>query len=187
MNTRRFLGLGWCGAAILLAGCAGYRLGPTSGNDARSRSVQVNFFRNEAPEPRLSEAVAHALRKQLQQEGTYTLATHNDGDIVVNGVLLAYERSPVAYQPGDVTTVRDYEITLRAHVVAEERSTGRVVLDEKVRGRATVRIGARNPLPDGQMPPVLAGDQASVERQTLPILAADLARNITARLVDGAW
>ena len=187
MNTRRFLRLGGCGAAILLAGCAGYQLGPTSGIGARSRSVQVNFFRNEAPEPRLSEAVAQALRKQLQQEGTYALATRNDGDIIVNGTLLTYERTPVAYQPGDVTTVRDYEITLRAHVIAQERATGRVVLDEKVRGRATVRIGARSPLPDGEMPPALAGDEASIERQALPVLAADLARNITARLVDGAW
>jgi hypothetical protein len=71
--------------------------------------------------------------------------------------------------------------------VAEERSTGRKLLDQKVEGRATVRIGARQPDPQGDMYPVLGGDQASVERQTLPVLAADLAQNITARLVDGSW
>ena len=147
----------------------------------------MNFFRNEAPEPRLSEAVAHALRQKLQQEGTYQLATHNDGDIVLNGTITAYERTPVAYQPGDVTSVRDYDITIRARVVAEERGTGRRLLNQDIRGRATVRIGARAPGADGELLPVLAGDQASVELQTLPVLAADLAQNITARLVDGSW
>jgi hypothetical protein len=177
----------WCCGALWLAGCAGYQLGPTSGIEARSRSVQVNFFRNEAPEPRLSEAVAHALRKRLQQEGTFKLATEKDGDIVVHGTILSYERTAVSYQPGDVATVRDYDLTLRVHVVAEEPSTGRKLLDQKVEGRATVRIGARQPDPQGDAYPVLAGDQASIERQALPILAADLAQNITARLVDGTW
>lgn len=184
---RQLFRLWWCCGAIWLAGCAGYQLGPTNGLEARSRSVQVNFFRNEAAEPRLSEAVAHALRKRLQQEGTFKLATHNDGDIVVHGTILAYERLPVSYQPGDVTTVKDYDLTLRVHVVAEERSTGRKLLDRDVQGRATVRIGARQPSADGQSLPVLAGDEASVERQTLPILAADLAQNVIARLVDGTW
>jgi len=147
----------------------------------------VNFFRNEAPEPRLSEAVAHALRKRIQQEGTYRLATQKDGDIVVSGTILTYQRNAVSYQPGDVTTVRDYEITIRVHVVAVERSTGRQLLDQNVDGRATIRIGARQPDPQGDMYPVLAADQASIERQNLPVLAADLAQNITARLVDGTW
>ena len=38
---------------ILLAGCAGYQLGPTNGLTAGSRSIQVNPFVNQTPEPRL--------------------------------------------------------------------------------------------------------------------------------------
>ena len=157
---------------LLLTGCAGYQLGPTNGLEARSHSIQVNFFQNRTEEPRVSEAVAHALRKRLQQEGTYKLATHDDGDVIVNGVVVSYDRTPVSYQPKDVTTVRDYDLTLKAHVVATERGSGRKLLDEVVAGHATLRIGA---------------DQTSAERQILPVLAGDLARNISARLVDGSW
>lgn len=162
----------WWFPVLLLAGCAGYQLGPTNGVEARSQSVQVNFFQNRTLEPRVSEDVAHALRKRFQQEGTYRLATHGDGDIIVNGVLLAYDRTPVSYQPKDVTTVQDYDLTLRAHVVAVERQSGRKLLDQDMVGHATMRIGP---------------DQTTVERQLLPVLAADLAHNITARLVDGSW
>ena len=169
---RRFTWFWGCGLAALLAGCAGYQLGPTNGLEARSHSIQVNFFQNRTLEPRVSEALAHALRKRLQQEGTFQLATHDDGDVVVNGVLLGYDRTPVSYQPKDVTTVRDYDLTLRAHVIAVERTSGRKLLDQDVLGHATMRIGP---------------DQATVERQTLSVLADDLAQNITARLADGSW
>jgi hypothetical protein len=158
--------------AAWVGGCAGYRLGPTNGLQAREKSVEVAFFLNTTAEPRLSEAVAHALRKRLQQEGSFRLATHGDGDIRITGVIVAYERSPVSYQPNDVITVRDYDIRIRARVKAEERSGGRTLIEQEVAGRAVVRVGA---------------DQPSAERQVLPVLAGDLAFNIAAKLVDGTW
>lgn len=165
----------WMPVALLalgLTGCAGYRLGPTNGSPAQSRSVEVRFFQNATGEPRISEAVAQALRQRLQQEGTFRLATRGEPDIIVHGVLTRYSRSPLSYQPSDVITVRDYEILLEAHVTAEECAGGRKLLDQAVRGRVSVRVGH---------------DEASAERQALPVLAEDLARNITSRLADGEW
>lgn len=163
----------WAGFLILgSAGCAGYRLGPTSGVAAGSRTIQVNFFRNATLEPRLVEAVASSLRKNLQQEGTYRLNTHGDGEIVVNGVIIEFRRSELSLQPTDVITVRDYTLYLKAKVTAVERSTGKVVLDREISGRTTIRVG---------------NDLASSERQAVPLLADDLARNVTDLLVDGTW
>jgi hypothetical protein len=142
----------------LAAGCAGYRLGPTNGDTAGARSIQVNFFQNKTLEPRLSAPVNQALRKAIQQDGTYRLNTREDGDLVVNGEITRFDRSGVSFQPTDVITVRDYELSLTARVIVTERSTGRVVLD----------LG-------------------SAERQALPLIAEDLARNTTSLLVDGAW
>lgn len=162
-------------AALLLAGlsgCAGYSLGPTNGVAARSKSIQVNHFENDTLEPRLIQPVNAALRKSLQQEGTYRLATHNDGDIVVNGVIVRYDRNALSFQPTDILTVRDYRVNLIAHVKAVERSTGRVLLDREVKGRTTLRAGP---------------DIASADRQAISLLADDLARNITSLLVDGTW
>src|SRR5437667_9167667 len=160
------------GLALGLCGCAGYRLGPANPGLTRGKTVQVNFFGNRTLEPRLVEAVNHALRKSLQQDGTYKLNTRGDGDIIVNGAILRYERQGVSFQPNDILTVRDYQVTLMVKVTATERATGKVVLDREVTGRTTVRVGS---------------DLPSAERQALPLLADDLARNATTLLTEGTW
>src|SRR5687768_18604188 len=79
----------------LLTGCAGYQLGPTNGTPAGSRSIQVNLFRNDTWEPRLTDPVATSLRRWIQRDGTYRLATHGDGDIIVDGVITRSEERRV--------------------------------------------------------------------------------------------
>ena len=59
-----------------------------------------------------------------------------------------------------------------ADIKAVHRDTGKVLLERSVSGRTTVLIG---------------DDLASAERQAVPLLAADLARNATSLLVDGNW
>ncbi len=157
---------------LLVSGCAGYRLGPTNGRVAGEQSVQINPFQNNSFEPRLSEPITQAMRKQLQQDGTYRLATQNDGDLIVNGVILDYDRSGISYQPGDIVTVRDYTVVVSARIVAIERSTGKTNLNQIVRGRTTVRVGS---------------DLSSAERQAIPLIAAALARNAVSALADGTW
>jgi outer membrane lipopolysaccharide assembly protein LptE/RlpB len=160
-------------ACAVLTGCAGYKLGPTNGMPAGSRSVQVNVFQNKVlEEPRLSEAVTAAVRKQLQQDGTFTLDTRNDGDVIVNGTIVRYQRAGLSYQPQDIFTPRDYRLTMWAQVDARDRLTGKMLLNRRVRGHTTVRIG---------------NDLTTAERQSIPLAAEDLARNITALLADGEW
>lgn len=158
--------------SALIVSCAGYRLGPTNGEVAGGRSIQINPFLNKAIEARLGEAVTSALRKRLQQDGTYRLATQGDGDIVVTGVITRFERGELSFQPSDVLTVRDYSLALIAQITAVERSTGRTNINRPVFGRTTIRVGA---------------DLTSAERQAIPLLAADLAKNAASLLVDGAW
>ena len=160
-------------ASLLWSGCiGGYRLGPTNGDVAGAKSVQVNLFQNETYEPRLSEAVGTALRRTLQQDGTYRLSTHGDPDVILTGVITKYERSGISFNPKDVITPRDFSIIMIAKINATERSTGRVLLNREVGGRTTIRMGP---------------DLTSAERQGVPVLAEDLARNITSLLVDGTW
>jgi hypothetical protein len=157
---------------LLLAGCAGYRLGPTDGTVAGARSVEVRPLVNETFEPRLVEPLTQSLRKHLQQDGTLRLATRGDGDILLHTTLRQYARQPLTFQPGDVFSTRDYELRLTAHVRAVERGSGRVLLEREVLGRTTVRSAA---------------DLNSAERQAAPLVADDLARIITSLLVDGSW
>ncbi len=158
-------------ALTAVTGCA-YRLGPSNGERAGGRSIQVNPFQNQTVEPRLIEAVSFALRRQLQQDGTYTLDTQNEGDIVVNGVIVSYERHSLSFQSRDVLTPRDYRLTIIAHITAKERASGKTLLDRRITGHSDIRIGP---------------DLSSAERQALPLMAAELARSTTALLVDGSW
>jgi hypothetical protein len=175
----------WLVAALTglgVAGCAGYRLGPTNGLPAGERSVQIRPFVNQTLEPRLTDAVTSQLRKELQRDGTFRLASHEEGDIVVSGVITRYERREMSLSPTDTLTVRDYRVVLTAQVTARQRSTGKVLLDQAVTGNALIRVGAG---PLGPLP--VTTDLTSTERQVLPTLAGDLARHVTALLVDGAW
>ena len=112
------------------------------------------------------------LRQQLQRDGTYQLASHNDGDIVVSGSVTRYLRQEVSLSPSDTLTVRDYRLELRAQVTATDRSSGKVILNQPVTGYTLIRVTT---------------DLTSTERQALPLLAADLAKNVTALLAEGGW
>ena len=154
------------------SGCAGYKLGPVNGQVAGAKSVQVNPFSNQTLEPRLGDEVTVQLRKQLQQDGTYQLASHNDGNIVVSGSVIRYQRQEISLSPSDTLTVRDYRLELRAQVTAHDRGSGKVILNKPVTGSTLIRVTT---------------DLTSTERQARPLLAADLAKNVTALLAEGAW
>src|ERR1017187_3723226 len=101
-------------AALALSGCAGYHLGPTNGLAAGEKSIQITPFSNKTLVARLGDAVTSALHKSLQHDGTYRLATHDDGDIIVSGVITRYQRYELSFVPSDVLTVRDYRVELTA-------------------------------------------------------------------------
>jgi hypothetical protein len=160
-----------CAAAWVLAGCAGYQLGPSNGVAAGEKSIQVNLFANQTLEPRLGDAVTAAMRKSVHRDGTYRLSAHGGADIVVSGVITRYDRHELSFIPNDVLTVSDFRVNATAKVTVHEASTGKDVT-HTVTGYTLIRVGT---------------DLASAERQAIPLLAEDLARNATALLVDGIW
>lgn len=157
---------------VTLAGCAGYRLGPTNGQIASARSIEIDPFANKTLEPRLVDYVENSLRKDLQQDGTYRLDTHQQGDIVVTGVITAYNRTELSVQPTDVLTALDYQITMTVQLTARDRNTGKVIFNRPVTGITSLRAG---------------NDLTSAEREAIPLLADDFARRATTLLVDGSW
>ncbi len=168
MIRRNFLVL-W---ALVLAGCAGYQLGPTGGQVSGARSIQINSFVNHTIEPRLTDALTHALRQQIQQDGTFKLNTRDEGDIIVAGSITKFDRQSISVRTRDALTPRDYRITITARLIARERATGKVLLDREISGHTDVRAGA---------------DLFSAERQGIPLAAEFLAASATSLLTDGSW
>lgn len=161
-------------ASLLLpaAGCAGYRLGSASGLAADAQSIEIIPFPNQTEEPRLSPALASALRRQIQNNGTFKLETRGKGDLQITGNIVQYLRVGVTFQPGDVITPRDFELRMTAQVKVLNRRAGKTLLQRPVTGRTLIRAFS---------------DLASAERRALPLLADDLARKIIDLLVDGDW
>jgi len=158
--------------AVTLAGCASYRLGPTNGAIAGEKSVTVLPFNNQTLQPRLGSALTQSLRERLQIDGTFRLATQGDGDVVVSGVIRNYQREALGFLSTDATTPENYRVGVIVHVTVRERASGKLLLEKDVKGHTLVHIGS---------------DLASAEMQSLPLLAEDLARNITELLAEGAW
>jgi hypothetical protein len=154
------------------SGCAGYKLGPVNGVTAGAKSLQVNPFTNQTLEPRLGEELTSQLRRQVQRDGTYRLASHDDGNVVVSGSVNRYQRHEISLSPSDTLTVRDYRLEMRAQVTAYDRGSGKVILNQPVSGFTLIRVTT---------------NLTSTERQALPLLAADLAKNVIALLAEGAW
>ena len=158
---------------LSFAGCAGYHLGPVNPDvHAGQETIEIVPFNNQTLEPRLGDAVTQALRERLQTDATYQLATRMPGDIVVTGVISGYSRKAVSFLNTDVTTAKNYRVEVTAHVVARERATGKLLLDKVVKGYTLTQTGT---------------DLFEEERQSMPLLAEDLARNIAEQLTEGPW
>ena len=154
------------------SGCVGYVAGPTNGVPAGSKSIRVEFFDNDTLEPRLVTHVNRALKRNLQQDGTYRLETQGNADLVVNGSLTEFLRNGISYSPDDLLKVQDYLMKLTARIKVTDGVTGEVIFEGNVTGSSTVRVGK---------------DLTSAQRQVVPQIADHLARQATSFIVDGKW
>jgi hypothetical protein len=158
-------------AVLLLAGCAGYTLGPTNGVSAGDKTVQITPFLNHTFQPRLGDDLTTALRKDIQRDGTYRLATHGDADIVVTGFVTHYYRHELNFGSNDVLTVQTYDVNVSAVVTARDVGAG-TTRSWTNTASTLVRVGS---------------DLTSSERQAMPVLAGELAKHVTDSLIDGIW
>jgi len=158
--------------ALALSGCAGYRLGSVNGDAAGEKTVEVQPFNNQTLQPRLGDAITQGLRERLQTDGTYRLVTREAGDLVVSGVIRLYEREGLGNLNKDFSTIQNYRVCVTVHVAVHDRVSGKLLLDRDVKGHTLVNVGP---------------DFASSEQQAAPLLAADLAQNLTELLTEGAW
>lgn len=161
-----------CLAALALAGCAGYRLGPVNGETAGAKSVEIKAFDNKTLQPRLNDDVTQAVREQFQKDATFRVVTGETGDIVVTGAITHYEREGLGYLNNDSSTTQNFRVAATVHVVVRDRASDKVLLERDIKGHTLVNVGS---------------DFASSERQASPVLAADVARNIVALVAEGSW
>lgn len=156
-------------AVVFLSGCA-YQLGPTNEQIAGAQTIAIQHFPNQTLEPRLTDLVATSLRREVQRDGTFRLATQGQADLVVTGTIINLNRQPVGSTRDDVLTPTDYDVRITARVKALRG--GQTVYEGEVSGSAQV---------------VFSSDLNNAERQNLPVAADNLARNLVSVIANGAW
>lgn len=164
-------------SAVLLAGCAGYTVGPVKPTPMKNvKTIAVKNFKNDTLEPRVSALLANALIKQIQADGTYRVTDSGQADAVVEVTLNQLDRRPARSLRGNVLQTREYTLTLRARYKVINPRTG-VILDQRSTiGSTSFFVSSPN---------LLTADSNSDERQALPLAAEDLAMRITSLISEG--
>jgi hypothetical protein len=153
---------------LLAIGCAGYRLGPTLRADYKS--IAVPMFANKTLKPQLEAQISNGIIKRLQSDGSLRIDSREKADVILTGEIIRYNRLALRSLRNETGTPREYRISLDARVEVRERATGKTVVPASVvTGYADTFIGT---------------DLQSAEDQALPLVADDLARQVTTLLVE---
>ena len=169
---------------VFLSGCAGYHLGPVKPSSMKDvHTLAVPTFKNMTLEPRVEVMLANCVIKQLQQDGTYRIASENDSDAVVYGTLERIERTPARGVQTDFFQTSEYTLSLLLKVKVVQRSTGKTLSEREVRGNSSFFVSSSN-----SMSADINARVANVnrdERQAIPQAAEDAAVRLSSYLSEG--
>ena len=156
--------------AFLLAGCAGYRMGP--GADPPVKSLFIAPVVNESEAPQAVVPFTLALRQGFIKDGRIEISlTEADADGVLEVVLLDYDRFINSTEAFDTAVGQTFRTILRGKATLR-RSNGEIVFQDR---RFSVDAS------------VIAGDDlVQAEYQNIPATTRDLADRIR-QAVLGNW
>jgi outer membrane lipopolysaccharide assembly protein LptE/RlpB len=155
--------------ALILSGCAGYRVGSTLPKDIRTVSLDIV---NKTDEPSIEVAVQKALRAELQMDGRLEVRSKEEADAVLSVTLTKFDMTPLAFHRKLGERAEEYRMTLTASVVLRDAESNEVILETPV------------VLGEAEFPYV--ADLTSTKRGALPGAANDLARKVVSTTVT-AW
>ncbi len=187
------------GGSLLLGvtGCAGYQLGPAKPGYLQSiRRIAVPTFRNDTLEPRLEALITGTVVKQFQQDGTYEIASPNEGggstvayassssdgdrtkitaiatgaDAVLEGTIERVVRTPARSVRGNVLLTREFTLTVGLRYRLVERATGKILDVGQAQGQTNFFI---------------SGDPTQEQRQAVPLAAERAAVRLVSQLTEG--
>lgn len=84
-------------SSILIASCASWPYSFTGGNTGDAKTIQIDFFPNQAPlvEPQLTQRFTNDLQDLFTRQTNLTL-TDSNGDLHFNGEITGYRVTPMS-------------------------------------------------------------------------------------------
>ena len=167
MKTR-ILGIAAVLAALLLNGCAGYKLGSMLPPDITS--VYVPTFVNKTKEPLIENETTQKAIQKIQTDGSLKISSQESADSILEVTITDYSLTPVRYDSKRGTQTKEYRLWLTASVLLKNKKDGKVIVQRPdVHGQAVFEV---------------LGDLTSSKILALPNAAADLAQNIISTIVE---
>jgi curli biogenesis system outer membrane secretion channel CsgG len=135
------------------------------------KTIYVPTFRNLTLVPRIEVLVAETLIRQMQEDGTYKIASSlDDADAVLEGDVIRFSRNPSRTVIGDVQTTEEFDMMLAIHYRVIRKATGELVDDRTTTGSTSFFV---------------SGDVNQDERQAIPLAAQNAATHIVSEISEG--
>ena len=155
--------------ALILSGCAGYRVGSTLDKSIKTVSLTIV---NKTDEPSIEVAVMKALRAELQMDGRLEVRSQDEADVSLTVTLEKFNLDALAFEHRQASLAREYRMTMTASAVLSDAETGKVILE--------------NPTVLGESEFAYDADLTSSKRAAMPEAAGDLARKVVSTVLT-AW
>jgi hypothetical protein len=156
-----------------LSGCAGYRVGNTSGRDLQGvRSVYVPVAKNTSLQPDIQMTVTNAIIRRFNDDGTLEVNQDANADSELDVVITDIQHTEVSSTTSDILVAAQYQVTIQATATFVNRRLGRKIF-ENIAVSGSTTFFTQSDIQEG-------------ERQALPLAAADLANN-TVKLITEGW
>ena len=156
--------------ALLVGGCAGYRLGPaTPAHLSHIKTIAVPTFANTTLVPRIEALVTGTVIKQFQQDGTFRIASEGQADAVLKAEIVAVGRNPARSVRGNVLSTTEFNLNLSVRYSLVGRD-GKPLSAGGASGSTSFFVGS---------------DVSTDERQALPLAAEEMAKQLVSQLSEG--
>jgi len=159
--------VGVSAVGVLLAGCAGYKLGSTLPPDIKT--VHVLPFVNQSGEPLLENQTMRAAISEFQKDGTLRVVDSDAADLLVDVTLTECKLDPVRYNQDSARTAQEYRLWIRGKIRVRRQPAGTVMFAGGVVGETTFDF---------------AGDLSSARTRAIPAASSDLAHKIVESVVE---
>ncbi len=158
-------------ACLSLIGCLGYHIGPVKPYYLRDvHSIAVPTFKNHTLVPHIEALVTDTVIKQLQQDGTFQIASGENADATLTAEIYRINRSPARSVRGNVLATTEFNLGLTVKYTLIGRDGQPLASQEQVSGTTSFFVST---------------DVTTDERQALPLATEDLATRLVAQLSEG--
>ena len=134
-------------------------------------SIAVPTFRNETLIPRMEVLAADCVIKQLQQDGTFKVASSDSADAVVEGTVVSVRRYGARSVRSDVLKQREYTVILAIRYGVRKKGSDDLIDSGLIAGTTSFFVSGNDVNQD--------------ERQALPLALSDAATRLVSHLTEG--